>query len=148
MTHSAPRSKAAAESGRTLSAVIADALREVHCRPRGGGPTKIDLPVFHGTGLLPGVDLHDPGTLLERIEGLPDTYVPVSGKRHRGEGAASPRSARNGRAAQVARPDGSSQPRRGQFTRGPGRKPIGSGLLCCNDAASRQSAFRPRPILV
>ena len=48
----------AAESGRTLTAVIEDALREVLARgdlAKAAEPVK--LKTFHGTGPRPGVDL-------------------------------------------------------------------------------------------
>jgi len=53
----------AASRGTTLSAVIGDALREVFARqaqPRAPLPP---LPVFHGDGLMPGIDLDDGGGL-------------------------------------------------------------------------------------
>jgi hypothetical protein len=47
----------AAETGRTVSEVINDALREA-LRPRRDAATPPpDLPVFGGSGVLPGVDL-------------------------------------------------------------------------------------------
>jgi hypothetical protein len=61
--------KAAAESGRTLTAVIEDALRESLSRRRGGGPRRrVRLPTFAGRGVLPGVDLDDTAALLDRME--------------------------------------------------------------------------------
>lgn len=57
--------RAAADRGKTLTAIIQDALREsLHRRPAGGRP-KVELPVFHGTGVVPGVDLNDSATLLD-----------------------------------------------------------------------------------
>ncbi len=61
--------KAAAESGRTLTSVIADALRESLSRRRGPGTRgRVRLPTFAGRGLLPGVDLDDTSALLDRME--------------------------------------------------------------------------------
>ena len=51
--------KLAAETGRTLTAVIEDALREQLAR-RERPRRRVELPVFHGGGgLRPGVDLGD-----------------------------------------------------------------------------------------
>ncbi len=62
--------KIAAETGRTLAAVIEDLLRESLARrsrkPRSG---RVRLPTFKGEGLLPGVDLDDSAGLLEHMEG-------------------------------------------------------------------------------
>lgn len=61
--------KAAAESGRTLTGVIEDALRENLSRRRGGGPRRrVRFPTFNGRGLLPGIDLDDTAALLDRME--------------------------------------------------------------------------------
>jgi hypothetical protein len=62
--------KLAASTGRTLTAVIEDALRAAlarHGQPRPRRrPT---LTTFKGRGLLPGVDLDDTAALLDRMEG-------------------------------------------------------------------------------
>lgn len=59
----------AARSGRTLTAVIEDALREMLSRrKRGPEPARVELPTFSGSGLLPGVDLDDSASLLELME--------------------------------------------------------------------------------
>lgn len=58
------------ESGKTLTAVIEQSLREALARRRTTRPTgPIRLPVFAGDGLVPGVNLDDSGDLLERMEG-------------------------------------------------------------------------------
>jgi hypothetical protein len=61
--------KAAADSGRTLTAVIEDALRESLNR-RSAGPRrrKVKIPTFGGRGLQPGVDLDDSAGLLALME--------------------------------------------------------------------------------
>ena len=58
----------AAQSGRTLSAVIEDALRASMARraERGSIPP---LPTIAGGGLQPGVDLDDSAALLDLMEG-------------------------------------------------------------------------------
>lgn len=58
----------AAASGRTLTSVIQDALRESLSRRRKHERPPVELPVFHGTGLLPGVDLNDSSSLLDQME--------------------------------------------------------------------------------
>jgi hypothetical protein len=61
---------AAAESGRTMTEVVEDAVRESLARRRSNGRReRVALPVFHGTGLLPGVDLDDSAALLDIMEG-------------------------------------------------------------------------------
>jgi hypothetical protein len=62
--------KAAAESGRTLTDLIEEALRVTLSPRRGGGSRKrMRLPTFRGRGPLPGVDLDDSAALLDRMEG-------------------------------------------------------------------------------
>jgi hypothetical protein len=47
----------AAETGRTVGEVVEDAVREA-LRPRPKTPTELPpLPVYGGSGVLPGVDL-------------------------------------------------------------------------------------------
>jgi hypothetical protein len=59
----------AAQSGRTLTAVIEDALRAALAkRPEHPGGDAVVLPTFKGTGLQPGVDLSDNGALLDLME--------------------------------------------------------------------------------
>ena len=60
----------AAESGRTLTAVIEEALRESLARRSGPARRrKVGLPTVDGRGLRPGVDLDDTAGLLDRMEG-------------------------------------------------------------------------------
>ncbi len=58
----------AADSGRTLTAVIHDAIRESLFRRRSTDRPVVALPVFHGTGVMPGVDLSDTASLLDLME--------------------------------------------------------------------------------
>ena len=60
----------AARSGRTLNAVIEDALRSALAK-RGRGQRReiVELPTFIGSRLMPGVDLDDSAALLDRMEG-------------------------------------------------------------------------------
>ncbi len=61
--------KYAAESGRTLTSVLADALRETLARSRASGTRKrIRLRTIKGSGVRPGVDLDDTASLLEFME--------------------------------------------------------------------------------
>ena len=60
--------KLAAESGRTLSAVLEDALRETLARRRTRTRTKpIRLKTVKGDGALPGVDLDNSSSLLDGV---------------------------------------------------------------------------------
>jgi hypothetical protein len=60
----------AARSGRTLAAVIEDALREALARrDRRGEAQPPELPVSAGGRLRPGVDLDDSAALLDVMEG-------------------------------------------------------------------------------
>jgi hypothetical protein len=61
--------KYAAESGRTLTSVLADALRETLSRRTEPGERKpIRLRTMKGDGVRPGVDLDDTASLLEHME--------------------------------------------------------------------------------
>ena len=61
--------KVAAETGRTLAAVIEDALREVLARRRLARPrATVKFTTFGGKGLHPGVDLDNSAALLKRME--------------------------------------------------------------------------------
>jgi len=59
----------AAERGKTLNAVIEEALRaSLAARPASSERVPIELPSFRGNGLQPGVDLDDSATLLDLME--------------------------------------------------------------------------------
>lgn len=61
--------EAAARTGRTLTEVIEDALRQSLAAAKeasDGGP--VTLPTFRGGGLQPGVDLDDSAALLSLME--------------------------------------------------------------------------------
>jgi len=63
---------AAAASGRTVTSLIEDALRERFARrsPRSKRPRRARLPVFRGKkGVRPGVDLDDSAGLLDVMDG-------------------------------------------------------------------------------
>ena len=61
--------KYAAESGRTLTSVLADALRETLARRQAPGKRKpIRLRTVKGSGVRPGVDLDETASLLEHME--------------------------------------------------------------------------------
>lgn len=63
---------AAAQSGRTLTAVIEDALREATRRRRERADSgAVELPVHRGGGPQPGVDLDDTSALMDRMDGRP-----------------------------------------------------------------------------
>lgn len=59
----------AARTGRTLTAVIEDALREVLARGPGKSKrARFRFPTYRGTGVAPGVDIDDSAALLELME--------------------------------------------------------------------------------
>jgi hypothetical protein len=61
--------KLAASTGRTLTAVIEDALRAAIARRGQPKPRRrLALTTFKGRGLLPGVDLDDTAALIDRME--------------------------------------------------------------------------------
>ncbi len=61
--------KYAAESGRTLTSVLEDALRQTLARRRARPRAKpIRLKTVTGNGVRPGVDLDDSASLLELME--------------------------------------------------------------------------------
>jgi len=61
--------RVAAESGRTLTAIIEDALREALAR-RKEAPQRerIHLPTLKGGRLMPGIDLDNSAALLDLME--------------------------------------------------------------------------------
>lgn len=60
----------AARTGRTLNAVIEDAVRALLAQTRGASTRpRIQLPTVGGRGLLPGVNLDDTKALLDLTEG-------------------------------------------------------------------------------
>ena len=59
----------AAESGRTLTSILEEALRAALQRqPARARPRKVALKTVGGTGLRPGVDLDDSAALLDAME--------------------------------------------------------------------------------
>ena len=59
----------AARTGKTLTAVIETALREMLARrDKRAKPERVTLPTFAGNGMHPGVDLDDSASLLGRLE--------------------------------------------------------------------------------
>lgn len=62
----------AASSGRTLTAVVEDALRAaMHQRHGPTQASRIALPTFAGSGLQPGVDIDDSAALLDLMDEMP-----------------------------------------------------------------------------
>lgn len=61
--------KHAAETGRTLTSVLEDALRETLARRRARARAKpVRLKTVKGDGVRPGVDLDDSASLLDLME--------------------------------------------------------------------------------
>ncbi|MFI4887347.1 MAG: hypothetical protein ACHP7B_01210 [Burkholderiales bacterium] len=61
--------KYAAESGRTLTSVLEDALRDTLARRSVQATrTRVRHKTFKGDGVRPGVDLNDSAALLEAME--------------------------------------------------------------------------------
>jgi hypothetical protein len=58
----------AARSGRTLNEVVEDALREAFAR-RDRPDRRVELPVYRGGRVMPGVDLDDSAALLDLMDG-------------------------------------------------------------------------------
>ncbi|HJU06388.1 MAG TPA: hypothetical protein VJ692_14675 [Nitrospiraceae bacterium] len=57
------------ETGRTLTAVIENALRQVlSTRPMKTRPTRVKLTTVKGNGLRPGIDLDDSAALLAAMD--------------------------------------------------------------------------------
>lgn len=60
----------ALETGRTLTALIEDAIRQALARrERPARRARVELATHRGGGLQPGVDLDDSAGLLERMDG-------------------------------------------------------------------------------
>jgi hypothetical protein len=67
--------KRAAESHRTISSLIEDALREHLCRARDQAATKpLDFPIVGGGGVAPGVDLTSGAGLADFVDRADGTY--------------------------------------------------------------------------
>jgi hypothetical protein len=65
----------AARSGKSLTSIIEDALRESLARQQLAGPLEpVHLVTFKGKGLLPGVDLDDSAALLDLMESPGDSH--------------------------------------------------------------------------
>ena len=64
--------KLAAETGQTLTEIVSDALRERLARNQSAASARPRLPVFHGAGPVPGVDLSSNAALLELMESQRD----------------------------------------------------------------------------
>lgn len=63
----------AARTGKTLTSIIEDALRESLARQDNSQPREpVHLVTFKGKGLLPGVDLDDTAALLDLMEASSD----------------------------------------------------------------------------
>jgi hypothetical protein len=58
----------AARTGRSLTAVVEDALRESLHRRRHTARRTVELPTFGEGGVQPGVDLDDSAALLDLLE--------------------------------------------------------------------------------
>jgi hypothetical protein len=58
----------AARTGRSLTAVVEDALRESLHRRHQTASRAVELPVFGEGGVQPGVDLDDSAALLDLME--------------------------------------------------------------------------------
>jgi hypothetical protein len=60
--------RVAARTGRSLTDVVEDALRESLHRRHRAARRAVELPVFGEDGLQPGVDLDDSAALLDLME--------------------------------------------------------------------------------
>lgn len=58
----------AARTGRTVSSLIEDAVREALRPRRNSGHDLKPLPVFGGSGVMPGVDLSDSSNLRDLMD--------------------------------------------------------------------------------
>ena len=65
----------AARTGKSLTSIIEDALRESLSRQQDSGQREpVRLVTFSGKGLLPGVDLDDSAALLDVMESSDDPH--------------------------------------------------------------------------
>lgn len=62
----------AARTGKTLSALVEDALRKSLARRDSAKPVPLRLLTHDGGGLQPGVDLDDTSALFDLMDGLND----------------------------------------------------------------------------
>lgn len=60
----------AAQTGRTLNEVVADALRQAFARRDVAGTRATTLPTYPSRRLRFGVDLDDTADLLDRMDGI------------------------------------------------------------------------------
>ena len=60
--------KRAAESGRTMTAIIEDALRQAVAPSKAAVRRKVRLTTVGGKGVRPGVDLDDSAALLDLMD--------------------------------------------------------------------------------
>lgn len=59
----------AAKTGRTVPAVVEDALREAFSRRQPTAPRRpLEFPTFDSGGLMPGVDIDNSASLLDIME--------------------------------------------------------------------------------
>jgi len=60
----------AQQQGTSLNTLIENLIREtlLHYRRKPKARKKIELPVFHGDGLQPGIDLNNSRTLIDLME--------------------------------------------------------------------------------
>ena len=66
--------KLARDTGRTLTQVIEDALRQAVGRRKPASEARsVSFPIFHGDGVQPGVDLDNSAALLDLMEGRDPT---------------------------------------------------------------------------
>lgn len=65
--------KRKAKLGLTVTAQVQDAVRMYLANCEEAPRPETDLPVFHGSGVLPGIDLNNSAALLDVMEGLGDS---------------------------------------------------------------------------
>lgn len=61
-----------ADTGQTITSLVHDAVRMYFARCVDEPKPDTELPVFHGTGVLPGIDLYSNSSLLDAMEGPDD----------------------------------------------------------------------------